>query len=445
MEKEKRNVCEKQNIEGIKKQTNIMQSYGYDILTGACNRAGFTFELERLRAEGLVLEKFAILFINVDGFKAINDLFSFDAGDVLLRDLYKLFELELKPRVGARKESDHFVFLVERKNLDLLRLRDILNFKWSYHEQDVFIRCLCGIYYIRSNESDVKNMMDRARLAHDYITEASIKPYAVYSRVMRNNYIERAEVLASYEDALENGQFKVYYQPVVDAQTGKVVSAEALVRWVRPEKGVIAPHSFVPIIEEYGNISKLDRFVIQTVNKFLHDRYDNGLPCVPISINLSRKDFLDKKLLDDILYLAKTNPWPVGSVRYEITESFYTSLEQHKSNFLRALHEYGRLIMLDDFGSGYSSFGSIQDFDFDIIKLDMSLIRKISVNPKVKSIVRKIIEMFHELGIKVVAEGVEKEDQYLFLKDEGCDMIQGYYFSKALPEERFDEYIKEKM
>ena len=259
---------------------------------------------------------------------------------------------------------------------------------------------------------------------------------------MKSHYINRAELTGELKNGLAQEQFKVYYQPVIDAKTEKIVSAEALIRWIHPQRGFVSPAVFIPALEESGHISELDFYVTKKVFAFEKERYNQGKKIVPVSINLSWMDFYDETMMSWIdQNVGEYQELGIKS-RFEITETSFEAMKQNRNNILEALQAKGAMTLLDDFGSGYSSYGVLQDYNFDILKIDMSLVRQIETNPKSRSILKSIIEMAHELGMKLVAEGAETEEQVAFLKENDCDYIQGYYYSKPLPEDEFIEFME---
>ena len=237
----------------------------------------------------------------------------------------------------------------------------------------------------------VNMMIGRAKLAKEYIEDEYVQPYKVYDSSMQTAYIDKAEIAGELAEGIAKGELQVYYQPVVDVKTGQIASAEALIRWHHSEKGFLSPGFFIPALEESGHISELDDYVIHQVSDFLMDRYHAGKNVVPVSVNLSWMDFYDEKIMEDILDKCKNN-----------------DLEE-------------KLIM----------------------KIDMSFIRQIETNPKTKSMLRFLIDMAHEMGIHIVAEGVETEVQADFLKKSHCDYIQGYYYYRPIPQEEFRKLLDE--
>lgn len=416
-----------------------------DVLTGGYNRRGFIRITERLLNEVPDRTKYAVLFFNVKNFKAVNELFGVESGDVVLQNIFRtLTHSKLSPVITARVESDHFVCLVENKNLDFEELTSVCDNKFVKDGKCMNLIIRCGIFYVEEKPMKISGMIDRAKLAKRYITDEYVQPYMVYDHSMQVAYIDKAKLAGELQEGIAKEQFKVYYQPVIDTKTGKIASVEALIRWIHPDKGFISPALFIPALEENGHISELDFYVLKKVWQFINDQCENNKFVVPISVNLSWMDFYDEIMMEKILKEMDRfrENGREHMARFEITETSYAAIRENRSGILESLRIKNAKILLDDFGSGFSSFGMLQDYDFDILKIDMSFIRKIGENPKTKSIVHSIIGMAHEIGIKTVAEGVETEEQVSFLRQSGCDYIQGYYYSKPLPEEEFVEFLE---
>lgn len=416
-----------------------------DVLTGGYNRRGFIRITERLLNEVPDRTKYAVLFFNVKNFKAVNELFGVESGDVVLQNIFRtLTHSKLSPVITARVESDHFVCLVENKNLDFEELTSVCDNKFVKDGKCMNLIIRCGIFYVEEKPMKISGVIDRAKLAKRYITDEYVQPYMVYDHSMQVAYIDKAKLAGELQEGIAKEQFKVYYQPVIDTKTGKIASAEALIRWIHPDKGFISPALFIPALEENGHISELDFYVLKKVWQFINDQCENNKFVVPISVNLSWMDFYDEIMMEKILKEMDRfrENGREHMARFEITETSYAAIRENRSGILESLRIKNAKILLDDFGSGFSSFGMLQDYDFDILKIDMSFIRKIGENPKTKSIVHSIIGMAHEIGIKTVAEGVETEEQVSFLRQSGCDYIQGYYYSKPLPEEEFVEFLE---
>ncbi|MGN1382489.1 MAG: EAL domain-containing protein [Eubacterium sp.] len=245
----------------------------------------------------------------------------------------------------------------------------------------------------------------------------------------------REYVLRNFSKALENGWIKVYYQPVVRSVTGMICGAEALSRWVDPALGLIPPNHFIPVLEETGMVYQLDLYVIEQVCRDQQELYRLNRNQIPVSANLSRKDFHHTDIADRIEALAGKYHIPRELINIEITESAFIRYQDKLKSFINRLHEYGFQVWMDDFGTGYSSLAALKDLDFDELKIDMRFLS--ARTEKAKIIIRSIVSMAKAIGIQTVAEGVENESQYLFLKEIGCEKIQGYYFGKPMTRQDF--------
>ncbi len=409
-----------------------------DSLTSGLNRQGFIVNVEKTLQSEEAWEKYAILFFDAHNFKGINELFGIPVGDLALREIYRrLSESVLKPLVSARIGSDHFACLVEKDKLEDGALREVCKLSFEEKNRTVPVSLRCGIYYPDPREKNVGMMLDLAEHAKERIQDKSDCPYKVFDESMRANYIDEAIIVAQVDNSINNGDFKVFYQPIVDAKTEEIVSAEALVRWIHPEMGFISPAIFIPILEERGHISDVDGLVVNHVSEFLKERKKRGAKDIPISVNYSRMDFYNRKLMDWTLKDLEERKKYNIPCRIEITETSVAAIGQDQDNLLREMKACGATMLMDDFGSGYSSFNMLQDYDFDILKIDREFIRNLETNEKSRGIVVAVINMAHVLGMKVIVEGVETKAQVEFLRVCGCDYIQGYYFYRPLPEEEF--------
>ena len=423
---------------------DITEKFDQDILTGGYNRQGFIRHVGRILKESTDKTQYAIVFFDIKNFKAVNELFGTEIGDMVLRKIYRdIRNSGLEPLVAAREDADHFICMVERKNINLDVLTQMCQRKLNRGGKTLHLSGKCGIFMIEEKSMSVNGMIDRAKIAKNYITDEFVQAYKIYDSSMKNAYIDKAELAGELDEGIAQGQFKVFYQPVVDAKTGKITAAESLIRWFHPEKGFISPGIFIPALEESGHISELDMYVLKTVNEFQKKRYQSDERTVPVSTNLSWMDFYDEKIMNWLRDKCSDDSMPASLCRMEITETSYAAIEADRNATLEALREAGIWILLDDFGSGYSSFGMLQNYNFDIMKIDMSFVRKIETNAKTRSIIRCIIEMAHSMGVKLVAEGAETQEQVAFLRDNGCDYIQGYYFYKPMPEEEFVKLLDE--
>ena len=425
---------------------NILSLYKHeyqDALTGGYNRSGFIRRTENVLYNAPSPKDYVLMFFDIKNFKATNELFGTDGGDGVLKEFYTRINAIFQPEVSGRLDADHFICLAKRESIDLDTLPAKLKINVQLNGRSMKLYGYCGIYNLEEDDVNVSAMIDRAKLAEESILHDHVLPYAFFDDSMRRGYMDRVELLAEYETALQNEEFKVYYQPVVEAATGNLVSAEALVRWIHPQRGMVSPAVFIPALESSGQISRLDWYVAEHVYKTILRSYRENFPMVPVSVNLSWMDFYDDSLMDDLMDLFQGGSLRRGDMCLEITETSYAALESDRAGILEQLRSAGVKILLDDFGSGYSSFGMLKRYDFDVLKLDMTFTRQIEASPKVRTIITGILEMVHHLGIKVVAEGAETREQVDFLQSNDCDYIQGYYFSKPLPEAEFLEYVRQ--
>ena len=424
---------------------NILSLYEHDYkdsLTGGYNRSGFIRMAKNILHNAPKKSDYALMFFDIKNFKATNELFGIRGGDSVLRDFYGRIEELWTPTLTARLEADHFVCLLPKTHIHMDTMLRDLTMNAQLDDRSMKLYGCCGIYYLEDDEVSVTSMIDRAKLAEESVLPDHLQPYAVFDESMRRMYVDQMELMGEYEAAIAGGEFQVYYQPVVEAVSGNLISAEALVRWIHPKRGMVSPAAFIPALENGGHISKLDWFVAGRVADFSQERYASGEPVIPVSVNLSWTDFYDENVIRGLIDLLGSGKVKKGDIRLEITETSYTALENDREGILEQFRSLGSLILLDDFGSGFSSFGMLKRYSFDILKLDMSFTRQIEISDKVRTIIRGIIEMVHNLGMKVIAEGAETQSQVRFLQENHCDYIQGYYFSKPLPEREFVAYIE---
>lgn len=407
-----------------------------DPLTGELNRTGFDHMAHALLTNSD--KKYSILYFNQRRFKAINELFGIEFGDALLRDFPRILRQKLKPNIIARLIADSFVCLIEQDKLDYKKLEDATRTLFTYKGKTITVNNKVGVYHIEDNTMNISSMIARAKLARKDILNEYVHNYAIFNKEMQNHYLTNAISNMDLDRALSNEEFVVYYQPIYDVKTKKIVSSEALVRWNHPELGMISPGLFIPALEESGVISKLDLFVVSKTKEMIERRKKTGKNVVPISSNLSRMDFFDNNMMNELLFKLNDSD---DKLRIEVTETTYGASIEHAKVFLDSFRDMGVQIYVDDFGSGYSSFSTIADYDFDILKLDMSFIKKINLNDKINGIISSVIDMAHNIGLKVVAEGVETEEQYNFLRIHDCDYIQGYYFSRPLSLDNYEQLL----
>ena len=414
-----------------------------DSLTGYLNRSGFLRKTEHILKKNADQYQFAVIYFNIRKFSGLNDVYGYENGDKIIRSyMDRIQNSVLRPLALGRVSADRFHALVDVKNLELSELGKLLQYPVRIRGEQVEIYGRCGIYYIPEHcDLDVSQMCDLAKMAKNKISNQYMQPYEIYQEDMKTEYRQKNLALLNLEKALEQEEFVVCYQPVVDGQTGEIVSAEALVRWNSSGAEPMVPSVFVPELEDSGYITKLDTYIDQTVHRFQEERYCQEKRMVPVAVNLSRMDLMDGRMTERIFTEIQETKVPKQYFRYEIIESACTIISTQGEEFLESLRQQGVQIFLDDFGTGVSTFETVRDYTFDALKLDMGFVKKIGKDQKSDAIVVSIIDLAHRMGMKVVAEGIENQQQSDFLRAHGCDYLQGFYYYKPMSAEEFSKLL----
>ena len=418
----------------------------YDELTALLNRNAFCRKVDSLvqkNPEAMQNGQYAMIYFDVLRFKAINDMFGMAEGDRVLCYAADLIQgLIGKDDLACRIDSDRFSFFTNTYGEALETLIEKLLEGLSAYKLPFAIACNVGVYVTVGGKVSAVSMMDRAILAQSKIKGSHTVKFSFYTEEMRNDLLSEQEISGIMEEALENEQFLVYYQPQFNHATGSLVGAEALVRWKHPERGLISPGLFIPIFERNGFITKLDLYVFGRVCAFLRKCIDHNLEVVPVSSNFSRYDIFQPRFVEKLEELRMKYDVPVKYLRVEITESAIVGGSDRVNEIVKQLRECGYVVEMDDFGSGYSSLNVLREVDLDIIKLDMLFLSEKANNNRGGTIISSIVRMAKWLDMPVIAEGVETMSQADFLKSIGCEYIQGYLYSKPLPEEEFEALLQ---
>lgn len=416
-----------------------------DTLTGLYNRETFY-----KKVAGIVMEeprkKYVIVFLNIDRFKVVNELFSKKTGDVLLVNMANLIMKKVSHSgVCSRFEADHFVLCLQKEFLEneFSFFEALFSGAGEWNPVNYPIQLHAGIYEIEDVSMPVDLMCDRAAMALEMVMGSYLQHYMYYNEEMKLSIMSEQNLINEMETALIEKQFKVFYQPIVDAQTKKIVSAEALVRWIHPERGLISPGYFIPAFEKNGFISKLDMYVCREVCAFLSEQIQLGRKVVPISINISRINFYNANLHEEIHNITKEYGISSELLKIEITESAYEDNPLDLVKAIKVFQHCGFKVLMDDFGSGYSSLNMLKDITIDILKIDMKFVSNMENSDRATNILLSIIRMAKSIDMQTVAEGVENKDQYEILAGMGCDCIQGYYFYKPMPQDEFVTVLQE--
>lgn len=415
---------------------SIVKQLTWDATTALYNKEFFFRNVAELMAERSG-EQFDMVCSDIEDFKALNDRHGEQACDQLLRSLAaEMIAILPGFELGGRIGGDNFAFLIQHQDKSWVEVLDGIANDMGFSNLNVKF----GIVENVDRDLPVQLVCNRANVALDRIKGPLGVGVAWYDDELRQAQLNEQAVLENMKEALENAQFSVYYQPKHDLHTGKTGGAEALVRWVHPELGFISPGVFIPIFERNGFISKLDLFVWEEACREIKRLQNSGLPVVPISVNASRLDFDIPDLAQRLTDLTDRYGVDRSLLHIELTETAYADSPEQVSGTLSKMRANGFLVELDDFGAGYSSLASLNTLPLDVLKLDMSMIRQASALNDYR-IVQSAIQLADILGLRIVVEGVETDEQVEELKRLGCDYIQGFYFSKPLERDEFEEYL----
>lgn len=424
----------------------LQQKAEYDDLTGLLNCNAFGSRVEEVikaDPEGVADGEYAMVYFDVLRFKAINEMFGMEEGDRLLRYIAETVRRAVKKTdIICRVGSDRYIYFTHSKGEELERQLDIFFTLLGQYDLLFEITCNVGVYVTESTAVSVNTMMDRAILAQSTIKGSYTERYNFYTESLRFNLLGEQEIAGFMAEALAEKQFVVYYQPQYDHSTGGLLGAEALVRWLHPDRGMISPGVFIPIFEKNGFITKLDLYVFKQVCLFLRKCRERGMPMVPISVNFSRYDIFQPDFVEQLEAIRKVNDVPVKYLRVELTESAIIGGSQHVNEVVKKLRRFGYVVEMDDFGSGYSSLNVLRELELDLIKLDMLFLSEKSEDNRGGTIISSIVRMAKWLNLPVIAEGVETMKQADFLRSIGCNYIQGYLYSKPLPEKEYEAVLK---
>jgi len=424
----------------------IKHAAEFDALTGLHNRTKFFSETKEMLDEHPDTE-FVMIRLDVDHFSLLNSFWGEKNGNTFLRYMgnsiekaCENFPLYAYGRITAdifcacipngKEETDHFV---EETREQIM----------SYNS-DYFVKPTYGIYVINDRSVSVENMYDCASMAAKTCKGKYNSYIGYYDKKMHEASFREQEIINEMQSALDSGQFVPYFQPKYNLQTNEPYGAEALVRWIHPEKGMISPGEFIPIFERNGFIGKLDYFMWDTVCGLLRKWTDSGINPAPVSVNISRADMYNPNIVKILTDLVKSHGIPMSLLNLELTESAYMDNPDIMKGIVHDLQKQGFTVMMDDFGSGYSSLNTLKDIPVNILKIDMNFLKGDDASGRSERILSSMIRMAGWLDLPVIVEGVETEHQCEFLRNIGCGYVQGYYFSRPLPLEKYEKLICDK-
>ncbi|HSD95552.1 MAG TPA: EAL domain-containing protein, partial [Sulfuricaulis sp.] len=428
--------------ERMQAQQRLQYLAHHDALTDLPNRALFHERLEHaLRRARWTQRPLAVLFLDLDRFKNINDTLGHDIGDSALRVASeRLKECVREGDTVARLGGDEFTVLLEDiANADDVpaiaqKIVDALSRPFSVNNREFVITTSIGVSLYPGDGEDSQKLLRNADTAMYRAKDLGRNKYQFYSSEMSAKALEKFMLETSLRHALEREEFLLHYQPQVNLATGLITGVEALLRWQHPDLGLVSPFQFIPVAEETGLMKSIDKWVLQTACDRARRWKSSGMPPLSMTVNLSGASFSEPNLVDMVaraLHQAGLSP---EILELEITENVIMQNAPATVDMLQALNRMGIRLAVDDFGAGHSSLSYLKRFPIDTLKIDQSFVRDVTTDPDDASIVTAIIAMAHGLQLKVIADGVETPDQLVFLRNHGCDGMQGYLFSRPQPE-----------
>lgn len=434
------------NLEHVNK--NLEDKAGRDILTNA-----YTVERFKSLAQQLLDKnkdfKYVVFYVDFADFNYINDVFGYGWGDRILKEYASILSQDVgADEVFGRVNADNFVILrhYESKNAVLNRQKEVDSkiteyMRKSNNKHVLSVRCgLCCVEDV-VEQLKIDGLMDRANFARKSVKNEKFNRYRVYNESIRNKLYQEKSIETSMDTALQNREFKVYYQPKVELATNRIVCAEALVRWQKPDGSVISPGDFIPVFEKNYTIPILDRYVFEEVCRWLRHLLDEGYEALPVSVNVSRLQFYNNDFVSVYTKIRDKYQIPHRLLEIEFTESILFDNWDVMRNIVQDLQNAGFSCSIDDFGKGYSSLSTFQNLNIDVLKIDAMFFPNITTKEKDRLLVEGIIKLVKQFGVVTVAEGIETMEQVEFLRSVQCDMIQGYVFYKPMPEEEYGKLL----
>lgn len=436
-----------------KMENKLHQLAYYDPLTHLPNRSFFESYLKKILQNTLKeKDSFALLYIDMDNFKHINDTLGHVYGDEFLVYIGNLLQDYLSPSdFLARLSGDEFVILLfsinSREQLvqSVEEILTLLRQPFTIQGFEFFISASIGIALYPEHGKDMATLLKSADTAMFFAKEAGKDQYKTYTTTMKEKTLCRIKMMHQLRSVIQNNELLLYYQPQVDLKTGKVIGAEALIRWMHPQKGFISPNEFIPLAEETGDIISIGAWVFEVACKQKQKwKSKYGIPFI-MSINLSTKQLMQKDLVPYIEELISSTKVSPDELQLEVTETAVMGDLKSAIDILQQLRSIGIKIALDDFGTGYSSLTYLRELPIDVVKMDRDFIASIESYQEHEVIVHAVIQLAHVLNLKVVAEGIETKEQLTFLRKYQCDVGQGYLFSKPLPPEEMEDVIENRL
>jgi len=434
---------EAQKDEKLEHAQNILLKLSIsDEVTGIANMHFFRSQaLDLIHDKNIDITTYIFLFLDIENFKILNEKYGFWEGNSFLKSFADMTNKVFKDSVVAHFSNDNFVVLTKNEAVEeKLRTirRNLISTKY-----DIKLGLKVGGYRPENRECLPLVACDHARYACYTIKKKYNHDYCEYDESMASNFEKKQYIINKIDEAIKKEHIKVFYQPVINAASGKLCGLEALARWDDPQYGFLSPADFIQTLEEYYQIYKLDMFVVEKACQDLVKAKEKGMPLIPISLNFSRRDFDSINLAQDVENCLNKYGIDKSLIHIEVTESTLSENDEKLKSILREFRSKGYALWLDDFGAGYSGLNVLKEYDFDMMKIDMKFLSGFSGNEKARHILKNIITMAKALNMSTLTEGVETEEAYLFLKENGCEQIQGYLFGRPMPENELYEKIQQ--
>jgi diguanylate cyclase (GGDEF)-like protein len=394
-------------------------------------------------------KKVAVLFLDLDGFKHINDSLGHPTGDKLLQSVAKrLVACVRGSDTVSRQGGDEFVVLLSEEEhsedaaVAARRMLQAVAEAHSIDQRDLHVTASIGVSIYPDDGMDAETLIKNADTAMYQAKENGRQSYQFFKPAMNVRAVERQSIEESLRRALERREFRLLYQPKINLRTGEIAGAEALIRWTHPTRGLVPPAEFIPVAEDCGLILPIGKWILREACQQARAWLDAGLPLGTMAVNISAIEFRDENFLDGVFAILKDTGLGPRFLELELTESVLMKHPESTASILKTLRARGVQVAVDDFGTGYSSLSYLRKFSIDSLKIDQSFVRQITTVPDETTIVTAVISMGRNLKLRVVAEGVETQEEMAFLQAHQCDEAQGYYFSRPVLPHQFAKLLE---
>ncbi|RII33148.1 bifunctional diguanylate cyclase/phosphodiesterase [Clostridium chromiireducens] len=431
---------------------NQLNSLAYkDMLTELPNRLSFELKVNELINTDKNNDsntKFALLYMDIDNFKHVNDTLGHTSGDLLLKYISNILKYQVKaPDFVARLGGDEFAIIFEdiknrQEIIDKVqKLIKYLRRPWVIDKQEFFISHSIGIAIYPEDGDNLSTLLKNSDVAMYFVKKNMKDNYCFYLQEIQEENSKKIKIINDLRRAIENKEFNLFYQPIIDLNSEKIIGVEALIRWFHPIRGMIPPMEFIPLAEENGLIHDIESWILETALMQKKQWEDMGYADLKMSINISGKSVTREGFINEVKDLLSRVKIKNDNIQFEVTETALMNDLNTSIKVLREIKDMNIKIALDDFGTGYSSLTYIKKLPIDVVKLDKDFIKNISKIEEEEVIVDYVIKLTHQLNLKIVAEGIETKEHLEFLKLNGCDYGQGYFFSKPITKEEIEKLL----